>query len=107
HPHKKILVTFFSPSGYEYRKNSPLADFVCYLPNDNAKNARKFIRLVRPKQAYFVKYEFWYFYLKELYNTNIPTYLIAGVFRPNQPFFKRSEERRVGKECISRWKQYH
>lgn len=88
HPHKKILVTFFSPSGYEYRKNSPLADFVCYLPNDNAKNARKFIRLVRPKQAYFVKYEFWYFYLKELYNTNIPTYLIAGVFRPNQPFFK-------------------
>lgn len=88
HPHKKILVTFFSPSGYEYRKNSPLVDFVCYLPNDNAKNARKFIRLVRPKQAYFVKYEFWYFYLKELYNTNIPTYLIAGVFRPNQPFFK-------------------
>lgn len=88
HPHKKILVTFFSPSGYEYRKNSPLADFVCYLPNDNAKNARKFIRLVRPKQAYFVKYEFWYFYLKELYNTNVPTYLIAGVFRPNQPFFK-------------------
>lgn len=88
HSHKKILVTFFSPSGYEYRKNSPLADFVCYLPNDNAKNARKFIRLVRPKQAYFVKYEFWYFYLKELYNTNIPTYLIAGVFRPNQPFFK-------------------
>ena len=58
------------------------------MPNDNAKNARKFIRLVRPKQAYFVKYEFWYFYLKELYNTNIPTYLIAGVFRPNQPFFK-------------------
>lgn len=88
YPHQKIIVTFFSPSGYEHRKKTPVADFVCYLPNDSAKNAQKFYQLVQPKQAYFVKYEFWYFYLKELYNNNVPTYLIAGVFRTNQPFFK-------------------
>lgn len=89
HPNYKLLVTFFSPSGYEYRKNNVLIDYVCYLPVDNNKNAKKFIDLVKPKQAYFVKYEFWYYYLATLHHQHIPTYLISGVFRVNQPFFKR------------------
>ena len=88
HPEYKLLVTFFSPSGYEYRKDNPLINYVCYLPIDSKKNARKFIELVNPKQAYFVKYEFWYYYLANLHQQNIPTYLISGVFRTNQPFFK-------------------
>lgn len=88
HPEYKLLVTFFSPSGYEYRKDNPLIDYVCYLPIDSKKNARKFMKLVNPKQAYFVKYEFWYFYLATLHQQNVPTYLISGVFRANQPFFK-------------------
>ncbi|MBQ19674.1 MAG: glycosyltransferase N-terminal domain-containing protein [Vicingaceae bacterium] len=88
HPEYKLLVTFFSPSGYEYRKDNPLINYVCYLPIDSKKNARKFIELVNPKQAYFVKYEFWYYYLANLHQQNIPTYLISGVFRANQPFFK-------------------
>lgn len=88
HPEYKLLVTFFSPSGYEYRKDNPLIDYVCYLPIDSKKNARKFMKLVNPKQAYFVKYEFWYFYLATLHQQNVPTYLISGVFRTNQPFFK-------------------
>lgn len=87
-PEYKLLITFFSPSGYEYRKNNPLIDYVCYLPTDSNKNARKFIELVNPKQAYFIKYEFWYYYLATLHQQAIPTYLISGVFRPNQPFFK-------------------
>lgn len=88
HPEYKLLVTFFSPSGYEYRKDNPLIDYVCYLPIDSKKNARKFMKLVNPKQAYFVKYEFWYFYLSALNKQTVPTYLISGVFRANQPFFK-------------------
>lgn len=88
HPEYKLLVTFFSPSGYEHRKDNPLIDYVCYLPVDNKLNARKFMDLVNPKQAYFVKYEFWYNYLSALHQQVIPTYLISGVFRANQPFFK-------------------
>jgi len=88
HPEYKLLVTFFSPSGYEYRKDNPLIDYVCYLPIDSKKNARKFMKLVNPKQAYFIKYEFWYFYLATLHQQNVPTYLISGVFRANQSFFK-------------------
>src|SRR5690606_12672822 len=83
-----ILGTFLSPSGYEYRKNSPPADFLCYLPNDNPKIARNFLRVARPKEPYFVKYEVCYFYFRDLYNTNIPTDLIARVVRPCQPVFK-------------------
>ena len=87
-PHFKILLTFFSPSGYEIRKNYPLADFVFYLPLDSPSHAKKFIELVQPKLVFFVKYEFWYFYLKTLQEQNIPLFLIAGLFRKNQFFFK-------------------
>jgi 3-deoxy-D-manno-octulosonic-acid transferase len=84
----KILVTFFSPSGYEYRKNEALIDYCFYLPIDSKKNAQRFIVLIKPKKAFFIKYEFWFFYLQELQQQKIPTYLISGVFRENQLFFK-------------------
>lgn len=84
----KILVTFFSPSGYEYRKNEDLIDYCYYLPIDTPKNAKIFIDLIKPSKAFFIKYEFWYFFLKELHLNNIPTYLVSGVFRKEQLFFK-------------------
>ncbi len=84
----KVLVTFFSPSGYENRKNEALIDYCFYLPIDSASNAKQFIDLIQPKKAFFIKYEFWFFYLKELNNNNIPTYLVSGVFRETQLFFK-------------------
>lgn len=84
----KIIVTFFSPSGYEVRKNTPDADIVVYLPLDTPANARKFIQLVNPIMAIFVKYEFWWHYLSQLKKTGIPTYLLSGIFRENQLFFK-------------------
>jgi 3-deoxy-D-manno-octulosonic-acid transferase len=88
YPDHKILITFFSPSGYELRKNYGNADYVFYLPIDTKKNAKKFIKTIQPNVAFFVKYEFWNFYLEELFNKKIPTYLISGVFRKNQLFFK-------------------
>lgn len=88
YPNIKILVTFFSPSGYELRKNYENADYVFYLPLDTKKNAKKFIQIVHPKKAFFIKYEFWYNFLFELNTNKIPTYLISGVFRKEQPFFK-------------------
>lgn len=87
-PSVKVLVTFFSPSGYEIRKNYPLADWVFYLPMDGAANANRFFDIVKPSVVLFVKYEFWYYYLKEANNRNIPIILISAVFRNNQPFFK-------------------
>lgn len=84
----KIIVTFFSPSGYEIRKNSKDVDVVVYLPLDTPENARRFIEVIRPKTAIFVKYDFWYHYLSELKKNQIPTYLISGNFRENQIFFK-------------------
>lgn len=87
-PHYKILVTFFSPSGYELRKNTDFADYICYLPVDTKTNAIQFIYKVQPKKVFFIKYEFWNFYLQELKQQQISTYLISGVFRPSQLFFK-------------------
>ena len=84
----KILVTFFSPSGYEIRKNYNLADVICYLPLDFKSNAKKFIEIVNPKLAIFVKYEFWPNFLKELKNKNSTTILISGILREKQVFFK-------------------
>ncbi len=84
----KIVITFFSPSGYELRKNYKNADLVCYLPIDTPKNAKQFIDLTQPKQVFFIKYEFWYNYLAELHRQKIATFLIAGVFRKEQIFFK-------------------
>ena len=87
-PFKKIIITFFSPSGYEVRKNYQVADVVCYLPLDTKKNAKKFIELVNPSIAVFVKYEFWPNILRELKGRKIETILVSGIFRKNQIFFK-------------------
>lgn len=87
-PSLKILLTFFSPSGYEVRKNYEGADLVCYLPFDTPDNARRFVDIVKPVAAVFVKYEFWRNYLSALDSRGIPTYLISSIFRPRQPFFK-------------------
>lgn len=89
HPEKKILLTFFSPSGYEVRKNYPQVDAVVYLPFDTPGNARRFIEAVRPSVAIFVKYEFWGNYLEQLHKAGIPTYIISAIFRHGQIFFKR------------------
>ncbi len=88
YPALKILLTFFSPSGYEIRKNYPGADHVMYLPLDTAYNARRFINLVRPDMVFFIKYEFWHFYLRQLRVGKIPVYLVSGIFRPGQVFFR-------------------
>jgi len=87
-PEYKILLTFFSPSGYEVRKNYEGADVVCYLPFDHLHNARKFLKLAHPEIAVFIKYEFWMNYLNKLKKNRIPTYIISAIFRPNQIFFR-------------------
>ena len=84
----KIVVTFFSPSGYEVKKNSPLADIVTYLPFDTPQNARLFINQVKPSIALFIKYEVWPNYMRELHKHQITTFLISGMFRSNQIYFK-------------------
>jgi 3-deoxy-D-manno-octulosonic-acid transferase len=87
-PEYKILLTFFSPSGYEVQKNYRNADIICYLPFDFSRNATELLDLVRPEIAIFIKYEFWMNYLGELKKRNIPTYIISAIFRPNQIFFR-------------------
>ncbi|WP_321295193.1 glycosyltransferase N-terminal domain-containing protein [Marinifilum fragile] len=88
YPNSKILLTFFSPSGYEVRKNYEGADYIFYLPPDFARNAKRFMDIVNPKMAFFIKYEFWHHYLKELKKRNVPTYIFSTIFRPDQLFFK-------------------
>lgn len=88
YPRYKILLTFFSPSGYEVRKGYKNADYVYYLPLDTPRNAREFLNIVRPQLAIFIKYEFWYHFLTALHARQIPTLLISGIFRKNQAFFK-------------------
>lgn len=88
YPSHKIVVTFFSPSGYEVRKNNTVADVTIYLPLDTKNNAKRFLKLVHPELAFFIKYEFWLNYLKELEKSKTPTYLISGIFRDSQMFFK-------------------
>lgn len=88
YPERKILLTFFSPSGYEVRKNYNQADAVCYLPFDLPGNVRRFLDLVKPQSAIFIKYEFWANYLTELKKRDIPTYIISAIFRPKQIFFR-------------------
>ena len=87
-PNHKIVVTFFSPSGYEIRKNNTIADVTVYLPLDTKSNAKKFIKIINPEMVFFIKYEFWPNYLNELKKSNVTTYLISGIFRENQAFFK-------------------
>jgi 3-deoxy-D-manno-octulosonic-acid transferase len=86
-PSIKTVVSFFSPSGYKIRKNTPLADYVYYLPLDTRRNAKQFIETINPKIAVFTKYEYWYFYMDELYQREIPLYVISAIFRPQQIFF--------------------
>ena len=88
HPEYKILLTFFSPSGYEVRKNYEGADIICYLPLDTITNAQRFLRTIRPVMAFFIKYEFWYNYLHILKHRNVPVYSVSSIFRPDQVFFK-------------------
>jgi 3-deoxy-D-manno-octulosonic-acid transferase len=87
-PNHKIVVTFFSPSGFEVRKNNSIADVCVYLPLDTKSNAQKFLKLVHPDLVFFIKYEYWPNYLNELKKLNIKTYLISGIFRENQAFFQ-------------------
>ena len=87
-PNHKIVVTFFSPSGYEVRKNNTVADATVYLPLDTKSNAQKFIKTINPELVFFIKYEYWPNYLNELRKQNIKTYLISGIFREKQAFFK-------------------
>lgn len=88
HPEYKLLLTFYSPSGYDVRKDYKGADLICYLPFDRKKNVNRFLNLVNPAKAFFIKYEFWPNYLSELGRRKIPTYLVSGIFRPDQAFFK-------------------
>ncbi|NGY36217.1 3-deoxy-D-manno-octulosonic acid transferase [Flavobacterium sp. XN-5] len=88
YPSHKIVVTFFSPSGYEVRKNNAVANVTVYLPLDTKKNAQQFLELVHPDMVFFIKYEYWLNYLNELYKRKTPTYLISGIFREKQMFFK-------------------
>ena len=82
------MLTFFSPSGYEVRKNYKGADIVCYLPLDKPRNVNKFLDIIQPCMAFFIKYEFWKNYLDELHKRNIPVYSISSIFRKEQIFFK-------------------
>ena len=98
YPNYKIVLSFFSPSGYEIRKDYQYADIVCYIPFDTKVNAKDFINIIKPKFAVFVKYEFWYYMLMELQKQEISSFLISGIFRQNQVFF-----RKIGKsylQCI-------
>ena len=87
-PSQKVVLTFFSPSGYEVQKNYALADAIMYLPSDRPANVKKFIKAINPKQAIFVKYEFWHHYLKHLHQLGISTYIVSAIFRPKHTFFK-------------------
>ncbi len=87
-PNHKIVLTFFSPSGFEVRKNNTVADVTVYLPLDTKSNAKKFIEAIHPEMVFFIKYEYWPNYLNELRKRNITTYLISGIFRKSQVFFK-------------------
>ncbi len=89
YPERKIILTFFSPSGYEVRKNYDGADYIYYLPLDTKKNAKTFVDLIKPVEVFFVKYEYWNFYFKELKKRDIPLYMVSAIFRQKQMFFKR------------------
>lgn len=88
YPHYKIIVTFFSPSGYNYAKDYPFAHYQFYLPLDSKKNATEFLNIVQPSLIVYIKYEFWYYYLTQAKQQNIPSILVSATFRKNQPFFK-------------------
>lgn len=88
YPSYKLVLTFFSPSGYEVQKNNKVADYIFYLPIDSKSNAKKLIQLIQPSLVVFIKYEYWYYYLKEVNQRNIPLILVSGIFFPGFAFFK-------------------
>lgn len=88
YPDHRILITFFSPSGYEVRKNYAGADYIFYLPADTTRNARRFVALVKPHIVFFVKYEYWFNYLRQLHTTGVPVVGVSSIFRPGQRFFR-------------------
>ena len=88
HPGTKVVLTFFSPSGYEVRRSWPGADYIFYLPLDTRANARTFLDAVQPRLVVFVKYEFWYHFLNESFQRQIPAVVVSAIFRPEQVFFK-------------------
>ena len=92
-PEWKILISFFSPSGYEIRKNYEIADYIMYLPIDTPSNAKRFVEIIKPSLAFFVKYEFWFNYINQLNKNKIPVIYFSSIFRPSQYFFK----------CYGRW----
>ncbi|WP_167610485.1 3-deoxy-D-manno-octulosonic acid transferase [Maribellus sediminis] len=100
-PEYKIALTFFSPSGYEIRKNYDQADIVMYLPLDTKKNARQFINILNPEKVFFVKYEYWYFYISELKRKSIPLYIVSAIFRENQQFFKNTPSGKWYRKLLS------
>ena len=102
-PGSKILLTFFSPSGYEIRKNYPLADVVMYLPPDTSGNARRFVGTIKPVMAIFIKYEFWNNYTRVLQANGIPLYLVSAIFRDNQVFFSKFPWGRWYREILGRF----
>lgn len=89
-PQYRIVLTFFSPSGYEIRKNYEQADIIMYLPIDTRRNAKTFIKMIQPEKAFFIKYEYWHFYFDELKKRGIPLYMVSAIFRDNQQFFKKN-----------------
>jgi 3-deoxy-D-manno-octulosonic-acid transferase len=99
-PQYRILLTFFSPSGYEIRKNYDQADIIMYMPLDTPRNAKDFIRITKPHKAFFIKYEYWYFFISELKRQNIPLYIISAIFRETQPFFKNNLQGRWYKKIL-------
>jgi 3-deoxy-D-manno-octulosonic-acid transferase len=85
----KIVLSFFSPSGYEFRKDYEKVDFVCYLPSDTPTNARRFVEILKPEKVFFIKYEYWFNYIDALCQNKIPLYVVSAIFRPNQIFFQK------------------
>ncbi|MGD9557795.1 MAG: 3-deoxy-D-manno-octulosonic acid transferase [Mangrovibacterium sp.] len=100
YPQYRILLTFFSPSGYEIRKNYAMADYICYLPSDTRRHARRFTELVRPEKAFFIKYEFWKNYFFELKRRQVPLYLVSAIFRPSQLFFQKGPRARWYRDVL-------
>ncbi|WP_338814688.1 glycosyltransferase N-terminal domain-containing protein [Bernardetia sp. Wsw4-3y2] len=98
YPHYKILLTFFSPSGYEIRKNYDKADVIMYLPLDTQKNAEFFIETVKPRVVFFIKYEFWHHFIEETWKRKIPLFSVSTIFREDQHFFKGNNKAKQGKE---------
>jgi len=90
HPEFRIVLTFFSPSGYEIRKNYEQADVISYLPIDTKQNAKVFLNIIQPEKVFFIKYEYWYHYIEELKKRNIPLYMVSAIFREEQHFFKKT-----------------